>query len=112
MSEITLSKDADYLICLMYKYYLELHNNGIPKSKAKSFDDIENIHSLVPEWLLQDIVDTCIELFNNGLLNKRKRYIHEQYDKFSLSDLGICYMENRFTNKIDKIIGYISQLKP
>jgi len=26
MSNIQLSKDANYLICIIYKYYLELHD--------------------------------------------------------------------------------------
>ena len=112
MSNIVLSNDADYLICLIYKYYLELHDNGIPKSKAKNFEDITIIHSLVPNWSLEDTFDTCLELSNNGFLIKQKKYISERYDRFSLSDTGIVYMENRFANKIDKLINYIGNLKP
>lgn len=112
MSEITLSKDADYLICVIYKYYLELHDNGISKSEAKNFENIEIVHSLVPDWSLDDINDTCLELSNNGLLIKQKKYISEHYDRFSLSDVGIVYMENRFSNKLNKLIDYISKLKP
>ena len=37
-------------------------------------------------------------------LQKKKKYIIEEYSRFSLSDDGIIYMENRFSNKIDKII--------
>ncbi len=112
MSDIQLSKDADYLICLIYKYYLELHDNGIPKSEAKNINTINNIHSLVSEWSLEDTYDTCIELSNNNLLSKKRPYIDEQYFHFSLSDNGIIYMENRFTNKIDKLLNYIDKLKP
>ena len=36
----------------------------------------------------------------------------EKYSRFSLSDDGIIYMENRFSNKIDKLINYIGNLKP
>lgn len=112
MSEIKLSKDADTLICLIYKYYLELHDNGISKSQAKTFNNLQNIQSLIPEWSLEDIFDTCLELSDNGLLDKRKKYIDEDYDSFSLSNLGIYYMENRFSNRVEKLIDYISKLKP
>lgn len=112
MSNVSLSKDANYLICLIYKYYLELHDNGISKSQAKKFDNFETIHSLVSEWSLEDTYDTCLELSANELLIKEKQYIDEIYSRFSLSDKGIIYMENRFTNKLDKIVDYISKLKP
>ena len=112
MSNITLSKDADYLICIIYKYYLELRDNGFSKSEAKNFDSIDNIHGLIPQISLDDIYETCLELANKSLLIQKKKYISEEYSRFSLSDDGIIYMENRFSNKIDKIIDYISKLKP
>ena len=112
MSNINLSKDADHLICIIYKYYLELRDNGFSKSEAKNFDSIDNIHGLIPQIPLDDIYETCLELANKSLLIQKKKYINEEYSRFSLSDDGIIYMENRFSNKIDKIIDYISKLKP
>lgn len=112
MSNIQISKDADYLICLIYKYYLELHDNGISKSEAKNINTINKIHSLVPKWSLEDTYDTCLELSNNNLLIEKVPFIDETYSYFSLSDNGIIYMENRFKNKIDKLIDHISKLKP
>lgn len=112
MSDITLSRDADYLICIIYRYYLELHDNGISKAKAKDFNSINVIHGLVPEISLDDIHETCLELSSKELLIKKEQYITEKYCRFKLSDEGISYMEHRFTGKIDKIIDYISKLKP
>lgn len=112
MSNIQLSKDADYLICIIYKYYLELHDNGISKAKAKDFNSIDIIHGLIPEFSLDDIYETCLELSNKGLLNKKKRYIQEKYSRFILSDEGLIYMENRFANKIEKLFSYLNTLKP
>lgn len=112
MSNIQLSKDADYLICLIYKHYLELRDNGISKSEAKKINSLEDIHYLVPDWSLDDIHETCLELSNKNLLSKKKPYIDEKYAHFSVSDDGIIYMENRFSDKINKIIDYISKLKP
>lgn len=112
MSDIQLSRDADYLICQIYKYYLELRDNGISKSEAKKIKSLEDIHYLVPDWSLDDIHETCLELANKNLLSRKKPYIDEKYSHFSVSDNGIVYMENRFSNKIDKLIDYISKLKP
>ena len=44
MSNITLSKDADYLICIIYKYYLELRDNGFSKSDV--FDKIKVVQKI------------------------------------------------------------------
>ena len=112
MSDIVLSRDANYLICIIYKYYLELRDNGFSKAKAKDFNSIDTIHGLVPEFSLDDIYETCLELANKNLLTQKEKYIMEKYSRFSLSDDGIVYMENRFSNKIDKLINYIGCLKP
>ena len=112
MSDIQLSRDADYLICLIYKRYLELHDNGICKSDAKSIGDSHDVHqNIVPEWSFEDTDDTCRELINNGLLDNRI-YMDNICGSMSLSDNGIVYMERRLGNKISKIINYISKLKP
>lgn len=72
MSNIQLSRDADYLICQIYKYYLELRDNGISKSEAKSIKSLEDIHYLVSNWSLDDIHETCLELANKNLLSRKK----------------------------------------
>ncbi len=112
MSDINLSKNADYLICLIYKHYLELRDSDISKSQAKDIDSVQNINSLVPEWSLDDTYDTCLELSNYNLLVKKKRYIDERYFHFSLANNGIVYMENRKLNNIKSILDFISKIKP
>lgn len=112
MSNLVLSKDADYLICLIYKHYLELRDNGFSKSEAKKINSLEDTHYLITDWSLDDIHETCLELSNKNLLSKEKPYIDEEYSRFSVSDEGIIYMENRFSNKINKIVDYIIKLKP
>lgn len=110
MSEIKLSKDADALICLIYKYYLELHDNGVSKSKAKYLGSSKDIHlKIIPEWSFEDVDDTCKELHSNNLLSV---FYADNicYDVF-LTDTGIVYMENRFHNKLDKLLNYISVIK-
>lgn len=111
MSDIQLSKDADYLICLIYKHYLELRDNGISKSEAKELGETIDVHSnIIPEWSLPDTKDTCMELINNNLLCNRP-YHDDEIGDLKLSDNGIVYMQNRFPNKIKQIINYISKIK-
>lgn len=112
MSNIQLSKDADYLICLIYKHYLELRDNGISKSDSKVLGDSQKVNQdIIPEWSFEDTDDTCRELINKGLLDNRI-YVDNICGSMSLSDNGIVYMERRLGNKISKIIDYISKLKP
>lgn len=111
MSDVKLSKDADRLICLIYKYYLELKNNGFSKTDAKSFGNSRNVNQkIIPEWSFEDTDDTCRELDRASLLDIF--YADNECAEISLSDNGIIYMENRFFNKIDKLVDYIDKLKP
>lgn len=112
MSNIQLSKDADYLICLIYKHYLELRDNGISKSDAKSIGDSHDVHSnIIPKWTFSDVEDTCLELINNELLTSHA-FVDDECGDMQLSDIGIVYMERRFPDKLDKLIDYISKLIP
>lgn len=112
MSNIQLSKDADYLICLIYKHYLELRNNGISKSNAKTIGDSHDAHqNIIPEWSFEDVDDTCRELIKKGLLDNRV-YVDNICGYMSLSDNGIVYMENRFKNGFKEVVDFISKFIP
>lgn len=54
-----LTKDADKLICCIYKEYLEKRKSGIPKSQAKEFDGnfYRNVKAL-SKWIDADVSDT------------------------------------------------------
>ena len=110
MSEIQLSKDADSLICLIYKYYLESHNNGIPKSKAKLLGSSHNIHdNIIPEWSFDDVDDTCRELDRAHLLSIN--YADDICYTIILNDEAIVYMENRFKNGLSDLLDYFQKIK-
>ena len=112
MSDIQLSKDADYLICLIYKHYLELRDNGISKSEAKTLGDSPDVNSnIVPEWSLEDTDDTCRELIKNDLLDNRI-YMDNYCGYMNLSDNGIVYMENRFKNGFKEVTDFIAKFIP
>lgn len=110
MSENELTKDADYMLCALYKSYLNRRENGINKSNAKTFGSSVDIHdTLMKEWNLEDVEETCKEL-------SRAQYIScSPYNNLSciitLSDKAIIYMENRFERKVSKIVDYMSKIK-
>lgn len=112
MSDINLTKDSDALICAIYKDYLEKRKNGISKNNCKHIGSSEDIQkTIVPEWSFEDVEETCRELDRAQLLSS-VLYVDDTCDKIELSDKAIIYMENRFGNTIDKIVDYISKLKP
>lgn len=111
MSDIKLSKANDFLMCTLYKNFLERAENGYSKSEARwlgSSDEIQE--NLLTNWSKDDVSTTCWELHSKGLL-KCSAADNIAYTTY-LTDEGIIYMENRLGNKIDKIIDYISKLKP
>lgn len=111
MSNIQLSKDNDFLICTLYKNFLEKIKNGYSKSEARwlgSSDEIQE--NLLTNWSKDDVATACWELDAKGLL-KCSPGDNIAYTIY-LTDEGIIYMENRKLNTINKIIDYISKLKP
>lgn len=103
-----LSKDADKLICLLYKHYLEQRKANVSKSNARAFGSSHNIHeSFCPDWLFEDVDDTCRELSRAGLLNCIWAD-NIAYD-VSFSDQAVIYMEKRFENNLNKLIDFISK---
>lgn len=110
MSETKLSRDADALICLIYKYYLESRNNGISKSNAKLLGSSEDINkNIAPMWSFDDIEDTCRELDRSNLL--LIQYADDICYNVIINDEAIVYMENRFKDKIKNVLDYINKIK-
>ena len=111
MSDIKLSRNNDYLICTLYKNYLEKVKSGLSKSEARwlgSSDDIQE--NLLTTWSKDDVATSCWELHSKGLLecSPGDDIAYTTY----LTDDGIVYMDNRFSNKVDKVIDYISKFIP
>lgn len=112
MSNIVLSKDADYLICLIYKNYLQLRKNGCSKSDAKILGNSQDVNTkIIPKWSFADTDDTCRELIKKQLLDNRI-YVDNYCGYMSLSDEGIIYMENRFKNGLIEVTDFIAKFIP
>ena len=60
---VSLTKDADLLVCCIYKEYLSRRKSGIPKDDASLFEnDISTISDKISSWPKEDIYDTLSEL--------------------------------------------------
>jgi hypothetical protein len=106
---VELTKDADTLICLLYKAYIEKRESGVSKANAKSFGGSDNIHqSIVPSWPFDDVDETCRELDRAGLLNCQ--YADNIVYFANLPNESITYMEGRFGRKLGNVLDYIKKL--
>lgn len=111
MSNVKLTKDNDFLICTLYKDFLNKRKNGISKSDARCFGSSDEIQeNLISTWSKEDVAEACWELHSKNIL---QCYSGDDIaNDIYLTDDGILYMETRFSDKIDKIIDCISKLKP
>lgn len=104
--EINLTKDADKVICLIYKDYLNKRDSGISKSSAKAYARRSDWpESLTANFSVNDIMDTLRELKSVGFL---RCYLH---GGFVLTDQAIAYMENRFPNGISQVLEWLAKIK-
>lgn len=102
-----LTKDADKMICCIYKTFLQRRKSNIPKSSARRFsDDYFGSDKVLSSWLEADISDTLLELGRAGIV---KIYIGGNFD---LTDHGIIYMESRFKNGFNEVTDFISKFIP
>lgn len=100
-----LTKDADKVICYIYKEYLERRKSGMSKSQAKEFDGnfYRNVKAL-SKWNSADVSDTLQELHDKELISKNV------IGDFELLDSAIAYMENRFKKGLSEVVDFISSL--
>lgn len=103
---IQLSKDADKLICLIYKEFLDRRKNGLSKQLAKDFPEPDKLPAeFLDTFSIDDLHDVLSELSDLDLIDL---FI---YDNFELKDLGIMYMEQRFPNGISQVLEWLGKIK-
>ncbi len=101
-----LTKDADKLVCLIYKEYLSRRKYGLAKRQAKDFvEENDWPDSFAKEFNEDDMLDTLRELKSAGFV---KQYIH---GGFTLEDACIIYMENRFPNGLSQVLDWLGKIK-
>ena len=108
---ITLTKEAEKTLCMLYKDYLVKRKAGSPKSLANYWDTSHVIHeSLLPKWLFKDVDDTCRELSRSQMINCG--WGDNIALCISISDSGMIYMENKFKNGLKDVISFLSNFIP
>ncbi|RNB90226.1 hypothetical protein EDM59_01720 [Brevibacillus nitrificans] len=110
MLDTNLTRDADALICLLYKHYCLKKKDGMSKAQAKMFGSSVDIQqNIIPNMSHADVDETCKELGRAGLLDNL--YADDIAYVVILSDSAVVYMENRFKNGLDSVLDYLSKIK-
>lgn len=107
--DIQLTKDAEALICIMYKLYLERRKNSISKFDAKLFNVKTQIHTVIKKMNYDDLCEACRELHRANFVECF--YADDEPQDIWFSDKGLIYMENRFINGLTGVLEYISKAK-
>lgn len=101
MAELT--KDADKMLCCLYKEYLQRIKFGSSKTSSRRFKmEYTKSDDILSQWHDDDICTTRNELKRNGLLKVQIS------GNFELTDNAISYMENRFKSGIAEVTKYIA----
>ena len=107
---LELTRDADFMLCALYSGYQSKRKSGIDKSNAKYMGDSENIReSFMPEWMFEDVDETCRELHRADFVDCR--YYDDTANEITLTDKAIIYMENRFSRGASEILDYMVKIK-
>ena len=102
-----LTRDADKLICSIYKTYLERRKSGETKINATHFEsDFYKSDKILSSWMENDVTSTLNELKRAGFV---KLFIR---GNFQIMDDAIIYMENRIKNGLSEITDFISKFIP
>lgn len=104
--ELVLTKDAQKLVAVAYKEYLEKRKSGVDKTNSKHFSCSEIHEKYFNDFSLRDYKETVAEMcraFNCSM------YMD---GGFMLNDFAIVYMENRFKNGIKDVLSFLSQFIP
>lgn len=103
MKEYNLTKETDALLCVLYANYKDRHKS-MPNFDARMCGDIDEVQQLVnSQFAVEDMLDYCWELRDNGLLT-----LIEGDGVFVQSQLtteAVAFMQNRTKNEIKKIVG-------
>lgn len=111
MSEIRLAQDADYLLCVLYDAYRDRRKVGEFAEDAVRFGGSEEIQAkYIPEWPTNDIDHAARILNKKGFLDC---FFADDvlYGYCAISDDGLTYMENRFTDRLHGFAQHLSTLR-
>lgn len=106
-----LTKDANKLLCILYKSYLQKRKSGSSKSDACEFGSSQDIREeLLPEYSFEDVDYTCFELAQTDFIDCFEA--DGIAYRVLLNSQGIAFMENRFKNGLSEVVDFISKFVP
>ena len=110
MADVTLTNEADYLLCRIYKGYLEQRKSGVFRENAVIFGDAEAVQENYAQlWPVNDIEDAIRELARADFI--ACLWADNTFWHGHLTTKAIVYMENRFSNNLAKLAQRINAVK-
>lgn len=105
-----LTRDAEYLLCVLYDAYRQRRKNGESSRDAKFFGGSEQIQeNYIQHWPTQDIDDAAFALYDEGMLEAL--FEADELIESALTNTGIAHMEHQFGNKFDRLTQRIATLR-
>lgn len=109
-TEIRLTDDADYLLCVLYDAYRSRRKNGESSFDSRLFGGSECIQEdYIQQWPTDDIDDAAGELAESELVSCL--FADNTLVELALERKGIAFMEHRFGDKLDKLTQRIASLR-
>lgn len=106
---VELTKEADAMICVLYREYLTRREHKVSIDNACLFHDDCSIHeNFFPQWPLEDVTAVCWQLHRKKLLHASRGDNHA--NNVFLTEEGIIYMEGRFGHKLEVVADWIGKL--
>ena len=106
--EVRLTRDADRLIAMIYKKYLERRKAGALREAAKCFGSSRQLRDdLALSMPLEDVDSLCFELHDFGYLSVLPA--DGSIYRIMLTNPGIADLENRFKDGLSAVIDFLSK---
>ena len=106
--EVRLTRDAEKLIALIYKQYLERRKNGAFREDAKSFGSSKELKDLLHlDAPIEDLDSFCYELSNYGYLSVLSA--DDTAYEITLTNAGIADLERRFTDGLKSVVEFLTK---
>lgn len=108
--DIKLTKDADYLLCVLYSQYKNRLKQGFTKIESRTFKNLSEIQNYLNcKWVCEDTLEICCELRRTNMIHCM--FYDNAIFNVQLTDNAIIYMENRLSDKTFNLLQHISELK-
>lgn len=102
-----MTKDADKMLCCLYREYLNRIKTGSSKISSRDFtSEYASSDEILSKWHSDDVSATCNELKREGYLSINI------IGNYRLTDDAISYMENRFINGLYEIADFVTKFIP